>query len=240
MTQSRLPSLEDFAGAEHCVLEDVTVQEPTLVLNETGTQAHDVAEEVAIADKLRGRTTSLVLYREGWADIETTVRKKTSFSRIDLHFLDATPESSRHVPMRLLKIFAGSAAGTAVCSIPAWFGWLMPWSMSVTLVVLTATAIIGCAAFYRTQERIVFKTLHGRAEAIRLVAGLGTIRQYRKLVPQLSEAIVHAAVANSDETSIYLRAEMREHYRLREDGILTDIECAESTSRVLNRFNDPA
>jgi hypothetical protein len=34
-----------------------------------------------------------------------------------------------------------------------------------------------------------------------------------------------------------LRAEMREHYRLRGDGILDD-ECSEGTGRILVHFDD--
>lgn len=239
MTQTRLPTLEDFADAEHCVLEDVTVQQPALVLSESRADAKAIDNVISIADKLRGRSTTVTLYAEGWADIESTFRKRSSFCRIDLHFLDAEPESSQHRPIKLLKILAGLAGATAVCAIPAWFGWLAPWSTSVMLIMLTATLITAGTVFYRSQERIVFKTLHGRAEAVRFVAGLGTIGRFRRLVPQLSEAIAAAAATIGEDTAVYLRAEMREHYRLKEDGVLSEGECADSTSRVLNRFNDP-
>ena len=39
------------------------------------------------------------------------------------------------------------------------------------------------------------------------------------------------------DTAAYLRAEMREHYRLRGNGVLENDECARGTGRILAQFD---
>jgi hypothetical protein len=63
------------------------------------------------------------------------------------------------------------------------------------------------------------------------------MRKFRAFVPVLSRAIEEAAERIGDDTSAYLRAEMREHYRLRGDGVLSNEACAESTGRILAQFD---
>jgi hypothetical protein len=241
MAENRLPTIADFANAEHCVLEDVTVQQPALDPSFVrSVEARDVGDEVEIVDKLRGRRTLVRIFDEGWLDLEVERRgKATTHYRIDLHYLDPVPTMRRHHPMRLLKS-AGIAAGlTAVCSIPAFFGWLQSWFVPTAIAGAVVTGGLLLVAFYLSHEKIHFKTLHGRADAVRFGAGLGTIRRFRKLVPMLVDAIADAAETVGDETAVYLRAEMREHYRLRSTGVLSDEECAESTGRILGQFDGP-
>jgi hypothetical protein len=241
MSDTRLPSIADFADAEHCVLEDLTVEQPALVPEfAENAKAHEIADEVTINDKLRGRTTFVRIFSEGWADIEVERRRKqSSHHRIDLRYLDPVPAMHRHHPVRLLQSAAVLGGLTALLAIPAVFGWLSGFSIPATILSATATLIVLFIAFYLSHERISFQTLHGRADAIRFGAGLGTIRKFRKLIPVLVDAIADAAESVHDETAIYLRAEMREHYRLRSDGILSEAECAESTGRILGNFDGP-
>jgi hypothetical protein len=242
MANSRLPTLADFAEAEHCVLEDLTVEMTgiTAVAASESRAPSDVGEEVEIRDRLRGRRTFVRLYLEGWADIEVERRgRRGSFHRIDLRFLDPVPATERCYPSRLLKATAVVAAVTAVFAIPAWLGWLSSYTLPATIAGGTLTALALGVCWYLSHEKIVFRTLHGRAAAIRFGAGLGTIRRFRKLVPRIIEGIANAAESMHDETVVYLRAEMREHYRLRGDGIITENECAESTERILGEFDEP-
>jgi hypothetical protein len=241
MSGSRLPTLDDFAEAEHFVLEDLTVEQPSLDVSfRNNSDAREISLEFTIRDKLRGRRTAVRLFAEGWADIEVDRRAKTvSHHRIDLRYLDPVPKTRRYHPVRLLQAGAIGGGLTALFSIPAIFGWFTGFSIPATMVFATATLGILFVAYYLSHEKITFQTLHGRAAAIRFGAGLGTIRRFRKLVPHLVEAIADAAESIGDETAVYLRAEMREHYRLRSDGILSESECAESTGRILGNFDGP-
>jgi len=241
MAESRIPTLEDFADAEHCVLEDLTVEQPGLGGEFDGrSEARDICEEITIDDRLRGRSTHVILYDEGWADIEIRRRgRRASYHRIDLQYLDPVPTTSRHYPVRLLKATAILVGVTALCAIPAWFGWFSSYSVPAAIIMGTVTFTTATIAFYLSHEKVRFKTLHGRADAIRFGAGLGTIRRFNKLIPKLVGAIADAAEQVHDETVVYLRAEMREHYRLRSEGILSEEECNVSTGLILGEFDGP-
>jgi hypothetical protein len=145
----------------------------------------------------------------------------------------------RYYPVRLLKAAAILGGLTGVFAIPAVFGWLAGFTLPATIVGAIATFASLFVAYYLSHEKISFQTLHGRADAIKFGAGFGTIRRFHKLLPKLIDAIADAAESVHDETAVYLRAEMREHYRLRSDGILSESECAESTGRILGNFDGP-
>ncbi len=70
-----------------------------------------------------------------------------------------------------------------------------------------------------------------------LLANVGAVKKFRAFMPALSAAIEEAAEQIGDDTSAFLRAEMREHYRLRGDGVLTQAACAVSTGRILAQFD---
>ena len=242
MAEPKIPSLDDFAEAEHCVLEDVTVQHPALTDDyiERRKANREIRDIVDINDKLRGRQTVIRFFADGWIDIKVERRgRQPSRHRIDMQFLDPVPAMRRYHPIRLLKASAILGAITAVFAVPASLGWITNYSIPATLIAAAATLCTLFVAFYLTHEKIVFKTLHGRANAIRFGAGLGTIRKFHKLVPKLVDAIADAAESVNDETAVYLRAEMREHYRLRSDGIISEAECADCTGRILGSFDGP-
>lgn len=242
MAESRIPSIHDFADAEHCVLEDVTARNSALSPEwiPESPQPHVVRHEVEIRDRVRGRTTLVRIFDEGWADIEVVRRRnRATHHRIDLRYLDAAPATEQHHPVRLLKATAIGAGVTALLAIPALFGWLTAWTVPAAIAAAGLTGSAGIVAFYLSREKITFVTLHGRAETIRLVAGLGTRRRFRKLVPKLVEAIGDSAESVTDDTAVYLRSEMREHYRLRSDGVLSEQECTDSTGRILANFDAP-
>ena len=238
MTETPKPAVHDFADAEHCVLEDVTVEHPKLHPEFVGSrEPREIRDEFVVRDMLRRRQTAIRIYAEGWIDVETQEPGKApSRHQIDLRYIDAVPTMDRHYPVPVFKFAGGAAALAAAASIPALLGWLLAYTVPTAIVAAVAAVAGLWIGFHRSHEKIVFQTLHGRAGAIGLTAGLGTIKRFHQLVPKLVEAIADAAESVHDETAIYLRAEMREHYRLCKDGVLTDEECAASTGRILDSF----
>jgi hypothetical protein len=108
------------------------------------------------------------------------------------------------------------------------------WALAVTAIATVVTLYVG---IYVSHERIEFCTLHGRAGVLRLVANFGSIKKFHAFVPRLCRAIDEAAERIGADTAAYLRAEMREHYRLRGNGVLSNDECARGTGRILAQFD---
>ena len=69
-----------------------------------------------------------------------------------------------------------------------------------------------------------------------LLTSFGCFRRSRAVVPEISNAIGVAIERNTLEEEPYLRAEMQDHYRLRNEGIISPKACQTGTSRILSRF----
>jgi hypothetical protein len=221
------------AAAEHILLEgDGRIEE-------AASTPLTPRRQLALRDGLHGRQTRLELYAEGFLDVEQQWRggKRRSSHRLDLRYLDPVPEIERRRPIRCLKaalVLAGAAAVAAVLGSVEVLGAYPMWA-----AVAAGAAAAAALAIYarRSCEIATFLTLHGRAPALRLTAGLGAIRRCRSLLPELSAAIEEAAEDIGADTRQFLRGEMREHYRLRSDGVLTPEVCTESTGRILAQFD---
>src|SRR5690606_25562535 len=143
----------------------------------------------------------------------------------DLRYLDPAATLVYRRPRRSWRIAVGLAAlglvglGLAVTAGQAWL-WLLG-GMSVP-----ARALVAWVSARRTGEDTVFTTRHGRAPALRWQASFGCLRRSRKLRPRVAAAIEQARRHPHAERSAELRAEMREHYRLKDEGILSGEECA--------------
>lgn len=202
--------------------------------------ARTVSERAMVADKLRARATYLTFYRQGFLEvIEKRGGRSARCLPIDLRYLDATPSVDLRVPVRLLKITGVIAGIAAVFSALWYFDVLTAFTTPAMSAAIAAASMAAVGCFYLTHEEIRFYTQHGRAMTLRLTAGLGSIGRYRKLLPKIISAIEEAADEIGEDTMVYLRSEMREHYRLRGAGVLSDAECSDSTARILAHFDDP-
>jgi hypothetical protein len=202
------------------------------------TAAVTVRSRVQLDNPLRRTSTELTIYEEGFLKVVPSVRgKRGDAFRLDLHFLDPVPTITRVVAMRTFYVAFGAVAAMGLAALLA---------QLEALKVFASTAFFACAGvatgalllgLYRSYEKIEFVTLHGRAQVLRLIASLGSIKKFHAFVPQLCAVIEEAAERNQRDPSAYLRAEMREHYRLRQEGVLDMNECAESTGLILSQFD---
>jgi hypothetical protein len=232
----------DLADAEHVMLEDSTSEHISLgdEYEERRSRTGKIAQVLEVTDRLRGRQTGLSIYDEGFLKIVEKRRGKTvRRHRLDLRFLDPVPTIKRYYPRRLVKTAYVLAGLTVIAGLLAYFGVMHRFSIPAAAVASAALLVSLIWFVYLSHEKITFHTLHGRAKALQLGAGLGYIRRFHKLVPELVRAIEEAADDIGEDTIVYLRSEMREHYRLRGDGVLSNDECSDSTGRILAQFDDP-
>jgi hypothetical protein len=102
-------------------------------------------------------------------------------------------------------------------------------------VLGAAAGIFAWLFLCRTGERIVFRTANGHADVLVLFGALGSIGALRRITPAVSAAIRETREPGLDKNA-YLRQEMREHYRLRKAGAISDAECSTCTQRILHHF----
>jgi hypothetical protein len=172
-----------------------------------------------------------------------TARARRVGSRyvVDLRFVDPVPRLSRRVPWRWLA--AGAAflalailgAREIAASTAPW--WRHEWfPATVALFAVAAGALI--AAVHLTTETLTLYSAHGRAKLVCHAGGVGTLRAFRRFQPRL-EAHLRIALARRRARAEHLRDEMREHFRLRGAGVLTEAEYEVAKRRIL-ATHDPS
>jgi hypothetical protein len=156
-----------------------------------------------------------------------------------LRYLDSVPTIDTYFAKRTFQVALGLGGVGALAFLIGQFEALASYALpgaAIAAAAAVATALVGA---YRSHQRIVFQTLHGRSPALRLHAGFGVRRRYHAILPLLSEAIEVASEDIGNDTAVFLRQEMREHYRLRGDGVLTPEDCDTGTCKILQQFDGP-
>jgi len=76
--------------------------------------------------------------------------------------------------------------------------------------------------------------MHGGATLVSVVGGIGSARAGKRFFIDLIKSINAAKAARPQDRPQFLRDEMREHHRLRELGVLTDLQYEQSKARILS------
>jgi hypothetical protein len=139
---------------------------------------------------------------------------------VDLRFVDPSVRLSRHIASRWLLVTLGLMAlaiGIAFriddSAVPG--TWL---AACATVSVMAVGAAL--VFLYRTTETVTVYSAHGRAKLLEFTSGLGAMRAVRPFLIKLGAHIKLSAAARRPSISHHLRDEMREHFRLRETGVL--------------------
>jgi hypothetical protein len=152
---------------------------------------------------------------------------------LDLRFADSSLAMSRHFASRwfmaalLLGVLAGAIA-FRIASSAAPAGWLV--ACGIVSAMAVAAAIV---CVYRTTETIAMYSAHGRAKLFQFTSGFGAQKGFRLFTNKLAAHIKLAIAARRPMRSEHLRDEMREHFRLRETGVLSVEEYEASKARIL-------
>jgi hypothetical protein len=152
---------------------------------------------------------------------------------LDLRFADSSLALSRHFASRwLIGALAlgalASAIGLQIAESVAPAGWLAACGVVSGMAVVAAVICL-----YRTTETISMLSTHGRAKLFEFTSGLGARRAFKPFTSKLAAHIKVAIAARRPMRAEHLRDEMREHFRLRESGVLSFEEYEASKARIL-------
>ena len=202
------------------------------------TVARTPSDTVVLRNPIRRTGAEITFYNEGYLKV-TELEKGNAEAPflLDLRFIDPVPKIERVIAMRWLTAAFGCGAAAVLAAFLLRFDAFHAVALWALGVAALGTVVALYVGVYSSHEKIEFCTLHGRAAVLRLVANLGSIKKFHAFVPMLCRAIEEAAERIGADTSAYLRAEMREHYRLRGEGVLDNDECARGTGRILAQFD---
>lgn len=226
-----------MGDTEHILLESDERQVPAL---ETTRRIH--ARLVLHGGRWR-RSTELALFDYYFLSVRTSRAQSPALRYvIDLRFVDPMPRLKRRVAW--LWIAAGAlflalailGARDIATSTALWLRheWLLP---TAALFAVSGCALL--AAFHLTTETLTLFSAHGRAKLVAHTGRVGTFRAFRRFLPPLRAHLRIAVGARRSSRALHLRDEMREHFRLRSAGALTDAEYEAAKRRIL-ATHDPA
>lgn len=158
---------------------------------------------------------------------------------LDLRFVDPTPRLVRRVAWRWLNAAFGLAVLTAgsiawiAQAVESW--WQHDW-LAVSASLLCATVVASLVCAYRTTETLTVFSGHGHARVLEFVGGLGTFHAIHRFTVKLAAHVQIAVAARRPSKAQHLRDEMREHFRLKEAGVISDAEYDEGKRRILAQF----
>lgn len=155
---------------------------------------------------------------------------------LDLRFVDSALIQSRRFASRWI-----AATGMLLISLGATVWWVgsssVPWwrhdGMPACAALLGLAACAAVGSVYRTTESLILLSIHGRAKLLECTAGLGKLLAIRPFIARLEAHIQVAAAARRASQREHLRDEMREHYRLKEAGVLPEDEYEASKKLIL-------
>ena len=96
------------------------------------------------------------------------------------------------------------------------------------------SALIG---IYRTTQTLALLSVNGRARLLAFTGRLGTFRAVRRFSQQLAAHVRISVAARRSSRAEHLRDEMREHFRLKDAGVLSEQDYEVSKGRILGRHS---
>jgi hypothetical protein len=223
----------DAMPSEHILLESES-PEPAVAAGRAGV----LRVRFTLNNRIRRLCTEFRFYEEGYLGVRV---QRGGYEeperRFPLLHLDPRPalsyrgaETARATALYAI-VLAALLAGLAYFSVA-------PTIMLPAAVAAFFTAGLAATVFvYRAEEQVQFLTRHGRVALVTLVGSYGCLGACRTLVPLLVTAIKESASRDSGDKNSFLRAEVREHYRLREQGLLSSGDCLSAVQRILGRFD---
>ena len=146
---------------------------------------------------------------------------------LDLRFVDRSIRATKRGSWMCVLV-ALALAGAVIVTLS--------WRQHQVLLRVTTLGLAVCAGLvcvWRAAETLSLRSLHGDATLLEFTGGLGTRRATREFARKLAAHIQFAATARSQGKAEHLRDEMREHFRLKEAGVLSQEQYDAGKARIL-------
>ncbi len=196
-----------------------------------------VGKELTLSNRVRGLHTEFTFFDEGFLRVRESRRTKPGKDyMLELRFLNPSPTIIRRFVNESFWAALGMGGAAVICWLLTNFTSLDTYTFPASIVFSTGALFALLLGIYQSGEKILFCTASGNIPVLMLLTNLGCFRRSRAVVPDISNAIGKAIERNTLEEEPYLRAEMQDHYRLRNEGVISPKACDTGTSRILSRF----
>lgn len=223
-----IPDNLDYTQAEHiCLGGDDEVEEAS----EATPRSADY--RLTVQRPSHGVEHTITLFDDGSISVKERNRKNHQAYTLHARFLDAAPDVTRRVAKRafITAAVAGSL-GLGLLALPIHFGVFDAWRLSGGILLATTGLFALLLAIYRTGDTLRFASLHGRVTVLTINGGIRCQQRCAQLVERLAAASAMAREDNADGDD--LRAEMRDHHRLKQEGVIDDPAHEAAKLRILS------
>jgi hypothetical protein len=165
--------------------------------------------------------------------------KKARRHWLNLAFLDPTPHLLTLIDRRSLYAAIGSSAVTLIMLL---VGSVMPtlWSeraWAETSILMLATSVIAFYVFFQRSRSLVrFHSRHGDVVMLELSSHLPSRQEFREFLQALIQRIQAAHRLQTGKPHQKLGAELCEHRRLKDAGVLTQDAYDSAREKILRRY----
>ena len=221
----------DYANAEHICLEGDQANSNA----ESDSESGAICFDQTVRRAGHREWVRLTLFDQGLLRVRRgSKRKILSDYTIDVRFVDPNAFFARHIAWRWLAAGFGCIS-LGVIGLWATLSWAGAWwwAASLSALAISAGGLCCLIALYRTGDRLRYASVHGRAEVIRISGGLGLPRRLNGFSAALKACIAAARNSMDIKNAGFLRDEMREHQRLKIEGILADDDFEQAKIRIL-------
>jgi len=216
--------------SEHILLEsDVHREVPTL------SRAQKTQAALRCQSRLRRRRIELAIIDDYYLAVRTGRVGSLREYVLDLRFADPSIHLTKHIPTRLIAaaLAFGSLAGFCAWRTFSFAStWHHEWSM-ICAVTTVSTLCLCILCVWRMTETFALYSRHGRAILLTHTGGPGTLRAVQNVERKLASHIRLAIARRRSSKAEYLRDEMREHFRLKEAGVLQEEMYEACKARIL-------
>lgn len=154
----------------------------------------------------------------------------------DIRYLNPKPRRQLHISWGWLGLAAALLCIAVMLGItinqappPAVSHPALPFALGAGGAGMIALAV----AMYRSGLRLAWFSLHGRIRLVELMIDQPSRADVQAFASDLKDRIMRAHNAQKVDPALWLSAELREHRRLKEEGILTEAIYAKAKERIL-------
>jgi hypothetical protein len=218
--------------------EQITLDSGEISIRPTEKHLNTITLELLQINKSKKLQKLFRVYDDKILAITEKNRKKTSTWLINLIMLDESPKRKRGINMAYFFTGIGFGAAAFITSYLKTHGVAFL-SSPYTYAAIGSLALIAVFLFGLMikdfQNSLIFTTRHGRVPVVEFFHNNPDKTQYQGVISQLMEKIAAVQARYPIPDTKLLPAELGEHRRLRDEGLISTEQYNMAKARILGR-----
>ncbi len=193
--------------------------------------------EFVQTSRWRGIYRKLTIFNVSQCYEEIKNKHKRQYKyRIDLSYLNPRPFRMRHIAWKWLYATLGLTLIGALLIYVTWFtNWIEPSAYFLIFLVVEVSATLICLLlfFYKSYDRIIFRSQYGRVKFIELLNRNPDKKSFRKFIGRFILQIKKSKADKGFSESDFLAQELVELRRLKDEMVISEERYNKAKTLIL-------